>query len=212
MCSDAAHRHLVPADARRGEAVDEHHPRTLRDVDRGRQPAVEPRGLQTGRAGAIAVRRRPGGERCDAAVDRHSQCRCERGAAPTCVRRPFGCRDGPVMVGIDRAPGLLCGDLRGVDDCVVVDRVRRHDEPVVVVDGEVSQRMRACGRCRHQHQGRGGEGHRDRAPHGARLSAARSARARGAQSGLNDGLSRSAAARSVRASLIRPSERSISPR
>ena len=128
---------------------------------------------------------------------------------------PFGIADLAVVVGVDLVALLQSRDLGGVDHGQVVDPVRVQLQAVVVVDGEVAQRM---GRS---HPGPGDQqarpdqqGRRDPVPgpHAVPPAWIRARRAAGACSTEKCGLIFRARLSWVRACALCPRANSIIPR
>ncbi len=189
---------LPPADAALRAAV----PEGDRPRPGGRgDPAFEPQRRQPRLPARRRRRRGRRGRGHGAPVHRDAHGR--RGP-PAGSGRPIGQLGrgrAPVAVGVHVRHGLRGRDLREVLDVVDAQFVRGRDEPVVAVDGEVAQGMRG-------EQPGGDQG----GDHGVPPTSSSAAFARGAHSGENRGLRRSAPARSRRAAARMPSAFSMTPR
>ncbi len=146
---------LVPSDpARVAPADDAHGGAVGRETQFGPQPALQAAGAQA--RGTVLVLEPRGvrspGQRRGRRVGRHPEVPCGPVALLGRPGGALGVVDGAVAVAVDLRLLLEGGDLGGVGDGEDLDVVGVDGEAEVVVEGEVPQRMGACGGCREDEQ------------------------------------------------------------
>ena len=153
---------LVPADALAVPGAVDLHGRLARQVDPPRQLALEPAGGELDDAGSLDIAAAHHRHRDPVAANHDRQGPGHRPALPLGVRRALRDREPAVAVAVDGWLALQrrqLGDVlhRGVGDVVGVEM-----QAVVVVDGEVAQRMGVRGGrdAKADRRGRAGEGKR----------------------------------------------------
>ena len=208
----AVRRHLPPADPVGQERVPDGDLRG--DIERrlGVEPAGQPEGRQPAGARDRLNRGVLHGPRQGCAVDGHNDGGGDVRALVDGRRRELGGSRGPV--GGEGLQPLRGGDLGPVEDRRHLDPARQQVDVVVVVDGEVAERvgLRDARRGRPQ-RSTGEAGDQPAAgPHGRPPRESSNAVARGASSGEKLGLVSRARASVARACSAIPSAASTAPR